>query len=173
VPLCKLRTEEGARIPGRAFGLLRDFVADEEVQRCGPRRRIEVASVVHVVIGSVAIGRGPVLGERGAIDRRVGALSSRIDFDGGYAVPHEGILIASSEESLFGAWVGLIVYPLRRAAASRSLERVECSAPCGTMSLTGKRKPGVPSIFTSATMFSLVDSITIFLQLSKYVTRLK
>jgi hypothetical protein len=41
------------------------------------------------------------------------------------------------------------------------------------MSLTGKRKPGVPSIFTSATMFSLVDSITLFLQLSKYVTRLK
>jgi len=81
VPLCKLRTEEVARIPGRAFGLLRDFVADEEVQRCGPRRRIEVASVVHVVIGSVVIGRGPVFGERGAIDRRVGALSSRVDFD--------------------------------------------------------------------------------------------
>lgn len=85
----KLRAEEVARITCGTLGLLGHFVADEEVQRRGLRCRIEVAAVVHVVVTSVVIGRAPVFGERGAIDRWIGALNSRIDFDGGHAVPHE------------------------------------------------------------------------------------
>ena len=85
----ELGAEEVARIPCRAFGLLSHFVADEEVQRCGLRRRIEVEVVIHVVVRGVVIGGGPVLGECCTIDRWIGALSSSIDFDGGHALPHE------------------------------------------------------------------------------------